>query len=138
MQLLSIFSILAITVQTAVGIPSCSNTRPYSVRMADSVISRGDATAPQSHEPKSSVYLKVGFFQTAVLRLLGYYQTPEDVCVEHDWKGYLQESAESVIPWLGNETRDRGYPLDRFSVGRELLYEYVLCLLCNARLLRDN
>lgn len=99
--------------------------------MADSVVMRGDAIAPLSHEPKSSLYLKVGVFQTAVLRLLEYYRTPENVCAEHDWKGYLQESAKSVIPWLGNETRDGGYPLDRFSVGRGLLYEYVLSFSCN-------
>lgn len=94
--------------------------------MVDSVIARGDAVAPLSHEPESSFYLKIGVLQTAVLRLLEYYQSPEHVCAESDWKGYLQESTESVIPWLGNETRDSGYPLDRFSVGRGLMYEYVL------------
>lgn len=132
MQLLSILSLLAIAAQTATGTLPCSFTRPYSVRMADSVITRGDAIAPLSHEPKSSLYLKVGVFQTAALRLLEYYQTPENVCAEHDWKGYLQESVKSVIPWLGNETRDGGYPLDRFSVGRGLLYEYVLSFSCNS------
>lgn len=134
MQLLSTISLLAITAQSVVGTISCSNTRPYSVRMADSVIARGDATAPQSHEPESSVYLKVGVFQTAVLRLLEYYRTPQNVCAEHDWVEYLQESSESVIPWLGNKTRDGGYPLDRFSVGRGLFHEYVFGLSCDATL----
>ena len=136
MRLFSTLSLLAIAAQATAGTPPCPNTRPYSARMVDSVIARGDAVAPLSHEPESSFYLKIGVLQTAVLRLLEYYQSPEHVCAEIDWKGYLQESAESVIPWLGNETRDSGYPLDRFSVGRGLLYEYVLVFSCDSLVYR--
>lgn len=105
--------------------PQCPKT-PYSTRMADSVISRGEAIAPLAHEPKSSIYLRVGFFQTALLRALGHYGSSEDACAGSDWRGYLQESAESVIPWLENKSQDMELPLDRFSTGWGLLNEYAL------------
>lgn len=103
--------------------------------MANSVIARDQAIAPShadTKEPKASVYLQVGFFQTAVLRLLEYYNapapTPETACVDADrenWEEYLRTITDSLIPWLQDAKEDVDYPLDRFSTGRGLLAQYV-------------
>lgn len=119
---------------------SCNNNnRPFSSRMANSVIARHQAIAPShadTKEPEASVYLQVGFFQTAVLRLLEYYsaparaqaRTPETTWVDADrenWEEYLRVSTDSLIPWLEDAKEDADYPLDRFSTGRGLLAQYV-------------
>lgn len=101
--------------------------------MANSVIARNQAIAPSTadtKEPKASVYLQVGFFQTAVLRLLEYHNSlaPETACADVDrgnWEEYLQASTDSLIPWQEDAKGDVGYPLDRFSTGRGLLDQYV-------------
>lgn len=93
--------------------------------MADSVIARHQA---MTTTPGISDYLKIGFFQTAVLRVLEYRNTIEsEACAEPDtnWEEYLSSSTEALLPYLANATRDTGYPLDRFATGYGLLHEYV-------------
>ena len=131
------FCLLALPTLIASSPQSCNahTSRPYSSRMANSVIARDQAIAPShadTKEPKASVYLQVGFFQTAVLRLLKYYNspapTPDPACVGADrekWEQYLRDSTDSLIPWLQNAKEDVDYPLDRFSTGRGLLAQYV-------------
>ncbi|THC87031.1 hypothetical protein EYZ11_013523 [Aspergillus tanneri] len=92
--------------------------------MADSVISRGQAILPPGTTPEASIFLQVGIFQNAILRLKEYYGTPEEACAHGDWDDYLVESTQSVTSWLLNSTRDTQYPLDRFSDGNALLYLY--------------
>ncbi|KAJ5259464.1 hypothetical protein N7478_012445 [Penicillium angulare] len=98
--------------------------RPYSAWMADSVISRDQAIVPDGSSPSPSTYLQVGFFQSSVLRLIGYYSTPESVCAESNWEDYLNASTNSIAPFLLNATQDTSYPLDRLSTGRGLLHQY--------------
>ncbi|KAE8375702.1 Six-hairpin glycosidase-like protein [Aspergillus bertholletiae] len=101
-----------------------ANTRPYSAWMADSVIGRGQAVLPPGTTPEASTLLKIGVFQNAVLQLKEYYGAPSSVCAQTDWDAYLEESTQGVAPWLLNATSDIEYPLDRFSVGNSLLYQY--------------
>lgn len=95
--------------------------RPYSARMADSIILRGQAIIEQ--EGDSSLLLQVGAFQTALLDLVesssGHY-------MEEDWEAYISRSADSVVDVVNNATKDTELPLDRLSVGKGLLYQYVL------------
>ena len=95
--------------------------RPYSARMADSIILRGQAIIEQ--EGDSSLLLQVGAFQTALLDLVesssGHY-------IEEDWEAYISRSADSVVDVVNNATKDTELPLDRLSVGKGLLYQYVL------------
>lgn len=100
---------------------TCS--RPYSTRMADSVIARNDAI---TDHPSFSDYLKVGFFQTAVLRALEYHKATENACADTstNWEQYLESSSEGLLPFLTNATRDTGYPLDRFATGDGLTHLY--------------
>lgn len=98
-------------------------TRPYSVWMAESVLDRGQAIVPQSPKVSSSTYLQVGFFQTAILRLLECYRAPEYINTRGRWHEYLEDSTRSVIPFLLNATQDTQIPLDRFSTGNSLLHQ---------------
>lgn len=98
--------------------------RPYSVWMADSVIARGQAIVPGDSAPSASTYLQVGFFQSAIIRLIDYYHTPASVCARKDWQEYLQTSTNSITPYLLNASKDATYPLDRLSTGKGLLHQY--------------
>lgn len=91
--------------------------------MAESVLDRGQAIIPPGPKVSSSIYLQVGFFQTAVLRLLEYYGTPESRSPQSRWHEYLTDSTHSVTPFLLNATQDTQIPLDRLSTGRGLLHQ---------------
>ena len=91
--------------------------------MADSVISRGQAVLPAGTTPEASTFLQIGVFQNAILRLKEYYGSAESACAQADWDAYLEESTQSVVPWLLNATKDTLYPLDRFSDGNGLFYQ---------------
>lgn len=101
-----------------------ASDRPYSVWMADSVISRGQAIVPGDSTPSASTYLQVGFFQSAIIRLINHYHTPDSVCAESDWQEYLQTSTNSITPYLRNATKDTMYPLDRLSTSKGLLHQF--------------
>ncbi|KAJ5715293.1 uncharacterized protein N7483_012474 [Penicillium malachiteum] len=92
--------------------------------MADSVILGGQALVPEGSSPSSSTYLQIGFFQSAVLRLIEYYQTPHAACAEFNWEDYMEISTTSIASYLLNATKDTSYPLDRLSTGKGLLYQY--------------
>lgn len=100
--------------------------RPYSVWMADSVISRNQAVVEEGSTPSPSTFLQLGFFQDSVLRLINSYHSPESVCAEYDWEEYLESSSASIAPYLLNATEDAGYPLDRLSTGKGLTNQYEL------------
>ena len=111
--------VLSTQFHDAVAASTDGGTRPYSAWMADSVISRGQAiTAPGAD---SSIYLQIGFFQTAVLRLM---KSPAADYAEEDWESYLERSSDSVVQRLLNATQDTKYPMDRLSIGRSLLPQY--------------
>lgn len=97
--------------------------RPYSARMADSIILRGQAIIEQ--EGDSSLLLQVGAFQTALLDLV---ESPSGHYLEEDWEAYISRSADSVVDVVNNATKDTELPLDRLSVGKGLLYQYVLLM----------
>ncbi|KAE8154435.1 Six-hairpin glycosidase-like protein [Aspergillus avenaceus] len=108
----------------ASGRSNCdARARPYSVWMADSIISRGQAILAPGAEPEAATFLKIGVFQDAILRLKQHYGSSE-VCGQADWDEYLAASTESITPWLVNSSQNTQYPLDRFSDGRGLLYMY--------------
>ncbi|KAL3460102.1 Six-hairpin glycosidase-like protein [Aspergillus heterothallicus] len=88
--------------------------------MADSVIARGQAVLEDQSD--SSSLLQVGTFQTALLDLI---QAPAAArYLKQDWEAYLTRSADSVVGVVGDAARDIGFPLDRLSVGRGLVYRY--------------
>ncbi|KAK2799159.1 hypothetical protein FQN51_007128 [Onygenales sp. PD_10] len=113
-----------LTGSTGASTPAAHTKRPYSVWMADSVIERGQAIIAPGTEPESSSYLQIGFFQTAVLRLIEYYHTPESVSAHNDWEEYLRASTDSAIPYLLDAAKDTKLPLDRMSTGKGLLHQY--------------
>jgi len=118
-MLLSISTCILLLIKNVAS--TCSP--PYSTRMADSVIARKDAITTT---PGYSDFLKIGFFQTAVLRTLDYHKTTESTCAhtQTNWEEYLVSSSEGLLPYLTNATRDTGYPLDRFATGDGLMHLY--------------
>ncbi|KAL3486631.1 Six-hairpin glycosidase-like protein [Aspergillus germanicus] len=96
-----------------------STARPYSARMADSIILRGQAIL--ENQADSSSLLQVGAFQTALLDLV---ESPSGRYMVQDWESYLSRSTDSVVVVVNNATKDTGYPLDRLSVGKGLFYQY--------------
>ncbi|PLB48517.1 cell wall glycosyl hydrolase YteR [Aspergillus steynii IBT 23096] len=103
--------------------PCSARDRPYSAWMADSVIARGQAIAPPG-ETESSIFLQIGFFQTAILRLLDHPGTAAPSCQIDRWEQYLTNSTASIASRLGNATQDTHFPLDRLSTFRGLLHSY--------------
>ncbi|KAJ5701302.1 hypothetical protein N7488_008850 [Penicillium malachiteum] len=66
----------------------------------------------------------MGFFQSAIVRLIDYYKTSNSVCAEADWEDYMEISTNSIAPYLLNATKDTSYPLDRLSTGKGLIHQY--------------
>lgn len=99
-----------------------SPNRPYSAWMANSVIAREQAIAPPG-ETESSIFLQIGFFQTAILRLLEDSQTAAPSCQTAHWEQYLTNSTASIASRLGNATQNTQFPLDRLSTFRGLFHE---------------
>ncbi|CRG91272.1 hypothetical protein PISL3812_08320 [Talaromyces islandicus] len=101
---------------------SCS-TRPYSTWMADSIISRGQGIA--TIESTSSIYLQVGVVQAALLQLLESPLSSSHRCAQHDYRSYVRQGTKSIVGKLLNASEDTHFPLDRLSLGRGLLDEYL-------------
>lgn len=123
--LVSFFPILFVLLfnqpNNGVSASASATARPYSARMADSIISRGQAIL-ENQTDVSSV-LQVGIFQTALMELI---KSPSGRYIEQNWNIYVSGSVDSVVDVVDNATKDARLPLDRLSVGRGLLYLYVL------------
>ncbi|ETS85002.1 hypothetical protein PFICI_03027 [Pestalotiopsis fici W106-1] len=98
----------------------------YSYRMAASIISRGQGIMTGSGG--SSELLQAGFTQKAFTALLvkyaetGQNETRDKNGFMHKVRQYIIDSAESVVPFVGNATKDAlSYPMDRLSNGNALL-----------------
>ncbi|KAJ6001520.1 hypothetical protein N7522_006747 [Penicillium canescens] len=120
-SLLLILCVLLFNQPNGVSATASTTARPYSARMADSIISRGQAIL--ENQTDSSSLLQVGIFQTAIMELI---KSPSGRYMEQNWKIYVSASADSVVDVVDNATKDARLPLDRLSVGRGLLYLYVL------------
>ncbi|PCG93862.1 Six-hairpin glycosidase [Penicillium occitanis (nom. inval.)] len=89
--------------------------------MADSIISRGQGIAPET--PTASTYLQIGIVQDALVQLINSPVAPHDA--KEKYRAYVQQGTESILDKLLNASQDTLYPLDRFSLGRGLLAEYL-------------
>jgi hypothetical protein len=91
--------------------------------MADSIISRGQGIASTTAD--SSIFLQVGTFQNA---LLGLLESPFSRCGKQDYASFLMQGTESIVTRVSNATADTSLPLDRLSLGKGLLTQYVIIL----------
>jgi hypothetical protein len=91
--------------------------------MADSIISRSQGIAPA--ESTSSIYLQIGVVQAALLQLLESPLSSSRRCAQHDYRSYVRHGTKSIVGQLLNASEDTQYPLDRLSLGRGLLDEYL-------------
>lgn len=100
---------------------TASTNNNYSTWMADSIISRGQGIAPGT--PTASTYLQIGILQDALLQLINSPVASHDA--KQKYRAYVQQGTESILDKLLNASQDTLYPLDRFSLGRGLLAEYL-------------
>lgn len=100
---------------------TASTTNNYSTWMADSIISRGQGIAPET--PTASTYLQIGIVQDALLQLINSAVASHDA--KEKYRAYVQQGTGSILDKLLNASQDTLYPLDRFSLGRGLLAEYL-------------
>lgn len=107
-----------ITLSTSIAAATTNN---YSTWMADSIISRGQGIAPET--PTASTYLQIGIVQNALLQLIQSPKVSRDA--KEKYRAYVQQGTESILDRLLNASQDTLYPLDRFSLGRGLLAEYL-------------
>ncbi|RAO68568.1 uncharacterized protein BHQ10_004580 [Talaromyces amestolkiae] len=114
------FSQLFINLTLSTSI-AASTTNNYSTWMADSIISRGQGIAPET--PTASTYLQIGIVQNALLQLIHSPMVSHDA--KEKYRAYVQQGTESILDRLLNASQDTLYPLDRFSLGRGLLAEYL-------------
>lgn len=108
----------SVTFSTSIA---AATTNHYSTWMADSIISRGQGIAPET--PTASTYLQIGIVQNALLQLINSPVVPHDA--KEKYRAYVQQGTESILDRLLNASQDILYPLDRFSLGRGLLAEYL-------------
>jgi hypothetical protein len=71
----------------------------------------------------STGQIELGVFQSALHQAIES-SNPADQSSVQKWTLYLDQSLLSSTPSLLNASRDAHYPLDRFSTGNSLLYQY--------------
>lgn len=98
---------------------STKMTKPYSVWMAESVMSHGGGIA--SNDGDTGQWLRVGFFQIAVFQLM----VEKPFYTQQTWLAYLKKGTDSVVNELLDATRNTQYSMDRLSIGPGLFYQYI-------------
>lgn len=99
-----------------------SQSKPYSIWMAESVIARGQGLAAPDGD--SGQWLRVGFFQTAVLELLSANGI-DDICEQREmFLDYLECSTRTAASLVLDARTNVTFSLDRLSLGRGLFSQY--------------
>jgi len=104
--------------RTALGL-GCDPSMSLSVRMIDSIVSRGQG---KEGSGASTSLIELGIFQSALRRSIDYHCPGKERCPQ--WSTYLQQSIASSIPSLLNASQDTFLPLDRLSVGNAMLFNH--------------
>jgi rhamnogalacturonyl hydrolase YesR len=105
---------------TAIAHPHFQNdTLPYSIRMANSIISRHQGILTSTSD--RSNLLQAGFTQKVFRQLIHQYPSHPSAPT---YSAYIRSSVDSVIPTLRNASLDTTFPLDRLSNGNGLIHAY--------------
>lgn len=110
---------------SALAFTTTANARPqiphneleYSIRMANSIISRHQGILLSTSD--RSNLLQAGFTQRTFRKLVDQY--PKYASTQQI-SSYMSSSIVSVIPTISNATLDTTFPLDRLSSGNGLIY----------------
>lgn len=110
---------MLLVVNSALAIAHAAKPSCYSSWMLESIISRGQGV---SSSGASTSQIELGIFQSALRNAIGAADHPDPG--SERWSLYLNQSLQSSVGSLSNATKDASEPLDRFSIGSALLYQY--------------
>lgn len=99
-----------------------SQSKPYSIRMAESVMARGQGLA--SPDGDSGEWLRIGFFQTALLEILSSNGLDDMVEQRERVLDYLECGTRKAASLVLDAKRNVTFSLDRLSLGRGLSFQY--------------
>ncbi|KAK4065688.1 CAZyme family GH105 [Trichoderma harzianum] len=99
-----------------------SQSKPYSIWMAESVIARGQGLA--SPDGDSGQWLRIGFFQTALLEVLSANGLDDMVEQRERVLDYLECGTRKAASLVLDAKRNVTFSLDRLSLGRGLSFQY--------------
>lgn len=91
----------------------------YAANMIDSNIARGQGIGTSAASTK---FIEMGLFQQSLRESIAY---SNDTSQKEEWATYLQESLASAVDTLSDVSNDTGYPLDRFSIGTNMIHQYL-------------
>ncbi|SMR49088.1 unnamed protein product [Zymoseptoria tritici ST99CH_1E4] len=89
-------------------------------RMVDSSISRGQGNTASNG---STGFIEQGIFQQSLRESIAFYT--DNSTQTAIWEAYLQNSLESAVESLSNVTAAAGLPLDRLSIGTNMIHQYL-------------
>jgi rhamnogalacturonyl hydrolase YesR len=112
--------ILLVTFLNITAVKSSAGQFPYSAWMLESIISRQQGLA---NSGASTGQIELGVFQSALRQAIESSNLADQSSVQK-WTLYLDQSLLGSTPSLLNASGDAHYPLDRFSIGNSLLYQY--------------
>jgi rhamnogalacturonyl hydrolase YesR len=101
-------------------VKSSTSQLPYSAWMLESIISRQQGLA---NSGATTGQIELGVFQSALRQAIESSDSADASAIQK-WSSYLDQSLQSSTASLLNASRDAHYPLDRFSIGNALLYQY--------------
>jgi rhamnogalacturonyl hydrolase YesR len=105
----------------ALQCPTGYDIRGLGGRMIDSSISRGQGLAASN---ASTGFIEQGIFQQSVRESIVFYTN--NTAQTTAWKDYLRHSLESAVNSLSNATAAAALPLDRLSIGTNMIHQYLL------------
>lgn len=113
------FTSALISASSALAISKPAETSAYSALMINSIISRGQGLGSSG---AATSQIELGVFQSALRYAI--QTTDHSDSSSGKWSSYLTESLQSSLSTIPNATKDASEPLDRFSIGSALLYQY--------------
>ncbi|KAK9895759.1 glycoside hydrolase family 105 protein [Cystobasidium minutum MCA 4210] len=111
--------LMSSSISKASNAEDTATTEPYSIRMAKSLISRGQGIV--DNEADTSIWLQAGFTQKAFKAILAEYKDSKDTSAVSD---YLLQSSISAAGPLSNATANLKRSLDRHSNGNSFIAFY--------------
>jgi rhamnogalacturonyl hydrolase YesR len=118
MVIMKLFPILAPSVIFAQALQCPQNIHGQASAMIASNIARDQGAAASS---SGTGLIELGIFYQALRESIAATNNSTD---KQQWAEYLRNSVESAIPLFTNVTASVGLPLDRLSIGTEMVYQW--------------
>lgn len=113
--LLSGLSLAVVSLATSQALQCPQNFQGQAAQMIESNIGRGQGAAASS---SGTGLIELGIFYQALRQGIA---ATNDTTKKQGWTSYLYDSTASAIPLLTNVTSVTQLPLDRFSIGTEMI-----------------